>query len=252
MTNRVLRLKWLSGIEFINFDTKKLPVVGSRITTHENWAGKTDPVVYYVECVAANVLERPNKFTLRYSASRNTHLQEYDDLWGETFLEIDFEKNKATAEWRTERKSKFSGWATSCSFIDGPLYAAIEREQISRIKRKQGRFREILLGRYKKCCLTLEAFQPVLEAAHIVDASLSGGYGVDNGLLMRADFHALFDKGIVNIDAAGKVTCDPSLPEKYRREVKVERLSHDVFEIVKDALTDREKLRKTRKKALKK
>lgn len=244
MAIRVLSLQWLSGFEFITFDTDKLPAVGTQMTTQEIWAGKIEPVTYNVDCIAAKKSDKGYTFTLRYSEIKNSVLNQSKDLWGDSILKVNFETGTATADWQDGlNREDFCGQASSCRFIDGPLYEAIEREQVSRIKRKQSQFRADMLSRHNKCCLTLEEFQPVLEAAHIVDACLGGGYGISNGLLMRADFHALFDKGFINIDAGGNVICEPSLPESYRNEIKVDRLSHDVLQLVKVSLMARAELR---------
>ena len=40
---------------------------------------------------------------------------------------------------------------------------------------------------------------PVLQAAHIRPVTKEGPHRVDNGLLLRADIHALFDQGYVTV-----------------------------------------------------
>ncbi|MGN6482463.1 HNH endonuclease [Luteibacter sp.] len=76
----------------------------------------------------------------------------------------------------------------------------------------QGPFRQGLLEAYDfKCAVTGCAVVEILEAAHIMP--YRGGYThrTDNGLLLRADIHTLFDKGMLWIDDGGFVQIDDRL-----------------------------------------
>ena len=63
----------------------------------------------------------------------------------------------------------------------------------------QGSFRFAVEQAYQQCAVTKEHSIPALEAAHIKPYSLGGFHQVNNGLLLRADIHKLFDKGYVTI-----------------------------------------------------
>ena len=64
----------------------------------------------------------------------------------------------------------------------------------------QGIFRVALNSAYEgACAVTGEHTWPVLEAAHIRPYGLEGTHEVDNGLLLRADVHKLFDAGYVTV-----------------------------------------------------
>jgi putative restriction endonuclease len=64
----------------------------------------------------------------------------------------------------------------------------------------QGSFRVIVTDAYeRRCALTNERTLPALDAAHIKPYSDSGGHRVENGLLLRRDLHALFDRGYVTV-----------------------------------------------------
>ena len=82
-----------------------------------------------------------------------------------------------------------------------------------RIRRGQGRFRANLLEKYgNKCVITGEGPEEVLEAVHIVPHSESGVNELENGLLMRADVHHLFDDELLFIDPDSKrIKMDGSL-----------------------------------------
>ncbi len=64
----------------------------------------------------------------------------------------------------------------------------------------QGSFRVLVTDAYdRRCALTNERTLPALDAAHIKPYSAEGTHRVDNGLLMRRDLHALFDRGYVTV-----------------------------------------------------
>lgn len=69
-------------------------------------------------------------------------------------------------------------------------------------RRGQPSFRKGLLEAYgQKCQITQSTGEPALEAAHIFPYSEGGEYTNDlrNGLLLRADIHALFDLGLIGV-----------------------------------------------------
>jgi len=64
----------------------------------------------------------------------------------------------------------------------------------------QGSFRVIVTDAYeRRCAITEEKTLPTLEAAHIKPFSLEGPHSVDNGILLRSDFHRLFDAGYATV-----------------------------------------------------
>lgn len=75
------------------------------------------------------------------------------------------------------------------------------KEQIIRPRIGQGAFKVLITDAYhRRCAITGEKTLPVLEAAHIKPYSQNGPHEINNGLLLRKDFHALFDRGYITID----------------------------------------------------
>jgi len=69
------------------------------------------------------------------------------------------------------------------------------------IREGQGIFRVQLLGAYDwRCAMTDCAVVEILEAAHIKPYLGRNTNRIDNGLLLRADIHTLFDKGLIWVD----------------------------------------------------
>lgn len=75
------------------------------------------------------------------------------------------------------------------------------KEQIIKPRIGQGAFKVLITDAYhRRCAITGEKTLPVLEAAHIKPYGLEGPHAVNNGLLLRRDFHRLFDRGYITID----------------------------------------------------
>lgn len=69
------------------------------------------------------------------------------------------------------------------------------------VRQGQQKFRNALKAAYQStCALTGCTVVEVLEAAHIIGYRGKETNHVQNGLLLRADIHALFDMGLVGID----------------------------------------------------
>jgi ribosomal protein L37AE/L43A len=72
---------------------------------------------------------------------------------------------------------------------------------LSKSRLGQQRFREEMLRRYgPRCAMTGSQPPETLEAAHIRSYSRSPRHDKDNGLLLRRDLHALFDRGLITVD----------------------------------------------------
>jgi len=92
--------------------------------------------------------------------------------------------------------------------VHGPAVSAPPRPEIPldwrerpvRQRLGQGAFRVLVTDVYdRRCAVTGEKALPVLQAAHIRPVTKEGPHRVDNGLLLRADIHALFDQGYVTV-----------------------------------------------------
>ena len=72
------------------------------------------------------------------------------------------------------------------------------RDQIKRIGQKE--FRLKIIKKYKRCIITQD-FADICEACHIVPYNECKSYNIDNGLLLTASLHKLFDNYMMTIDA---------------------------------------------------
>lgn len=80
----------------------------------------------------------------------------------------------------------------------------------------QGAFRVLVTDAYRRqCAVTGERTLPVLEAAHILPFAKQGPHHVSNGLLLRSDFHKLFDLGYVTVNPDLRVEISPRIKEEW-------------------------------------
>jgi len=64
----------------------------------------------------------------------------------------------------------------------------------------QGSFQAAVIDAYsRRCAFTGEKVLPALEAAYIRPYAEGGEHRVDNGLLLRRDVHALFERGYMTV-----------------------------------------------------
>jgi len=79
----------------------------------------------------------------------------------------------------------------------------------------QGTFRYALEQAYGRCAVTGEHSLPALDAAHIVPYGDGGDHALENGLLLRADVHRLFDRGYVTVTPDYEFRVSRRLREDY-------------------------------------
>ena len=90
------------------------------------------------------------------------------------------------------------------------------RESMTKHRLGQGAFRVVVTDAYqRRCAITGEKTLPVLEAAHIKPYAAEGPHSVNNGLLLKSDFHTLFDEGYITIDEDYRIDVSKRLHEDY-------------------------------------
>lgn len=89
-------------------------------------------------------------------------------------------------------------------------------EQIIKPRLGQGGFRVVVLEGYeRRCSVTGERTLPVLEAAHIQPYSEDGPHELSNGLLLRSDWHTLFDTGYITVTNDFKIEVSRRIKEEF-------------------------------------
>lgn len=99
---------------------------------------------------------------------------------------------------RTGEQFEASGMQAHPELVESPSGYGAPRLIQPRLG--QGTFRISVTDAYARACaVTGEHSLPALEAAHIRPFSESGPHEIRNGLLLRADFHRLFDQGYLTV-----------------------------------------------------
>ncbi len=87
------------------------------------------------------------------------------------------------------------------------------------MRRGQAEFRRILMDAYNlECAVTGTAVSPILEAAHIYPYDGPETNVLQNGILLRADWHTLFDLGFWSLDDDYRIIVAPGVTAvEYRK-----------------------------------
>jgi putative restriction endonuclease len=97
----------------------------------------------------------------------------------------------------------------------------------------QSSFRVLVTDAYqRRCAITGERTLLALEAAHIVPYSGEGGHDVQNGLLLRADFHRLFDAGLVSVTSDLRIKISKRIKEEWFNGQAYYRLDNNKLSVV--------------------
>jgi len=90
------------------------------------------------------------------------------------------------------------------------------KETTIRPRLGQRAFRILVTDAYARACaITEEHSLPVLEAAHIKPFYEEGPHAVFNGLLLRSDFHRLFDRGYITITPEYRIEVSRRLKDEF-------------------------------------
>lgn len=100
----------------------------------------------------------------------------------------------------------------------------------------QSSFRLLVIDAYKRrCAITGESTLEVLEAAHIVPYANDGGdHEITNGMLLRSDFHRLFDRGLVSVKPDYTIKISPRIRESYFNGKAYYRLDNQRLQVLPD------------------
>jgi putative restriction endonuclease len=103
----------------------------------------------------------------------------------------------------------------------------------------QASFRVLVTDAYKRrCAMTGENTLIALEAAHILPYAREGQHEVNNGLLLRADFHRLFDVGLLTVTPDFKIRVSPRIREAWFNGKVYYRLNDQPMAVLPDRQAD--------------
>lgn len=237
-----VQIKWLNSAETISLNMDHDPQDGDIIETYESRDGFDIPIKYITRVMSYARTDDKISIKLRYDPVDNPSLTEINDAWGFSTLAIDTKRAVAKATWQNDPPNSDYDGDGKATVSNTSLIEDLEFEKVIRRRRRQAKLREDLLGAKIKCCeLSKETALFALDAAHIIEVKNAGGYTAANGLLLRADIHRLFDRGILKIHNDGSLSLSEELSKdsRYRQEMAGWSVTGDTMKRIKDALARR-------------
>lgn len=166
----------------------------------------------------------------------NDNLKSEEKFWRELHKSRDADGNVRRILVKTEQALRdFVNWymildsdSEAVGSIGGSCPStASEKSQGERLRKlysvlarpEQAKFRKAIVERDgEKCALTRCEDRPALHAAHLKAVSDDGLDEAENGVILRADIHLLFDSGLLKFDVSGRVLISSDVKfEEYKK-----------------------------------
>lgn len=104
----------------------------------------------------------------------------------------------------------------------------------------QGGFQILVTDAYtRRCAITGERTLPALEAHHIRPFSEEGPHRTDNGLLLRSDWHRLFDEGYATLTNDHRVLVSRKIRDEFENGREYYAFDRQALTILPDQERDR-------------
>jgi putative restriction endonuclease len=150
----------------------------------------------------------------------NAVLNDDDNFLDLNDFDLEFANQVVTIKYYTE-DDPLSDFETTqelpASFVLLPTSSKkLRKARLVTERKGQGKFRAKLTTAYEsKCCITGEDTPELLEAAHIQPYIDENSNHVKNGLLLRVDFHKIYDSGLMFIDDEYVIQISPYVDSDY-------------------------------------
>ncbi len=232
-------IHWESADEYIKVDFDDLEVLKEVRTTLEWWRNAEKFVCYNTHSSVKKLRDGTKELTLIYNQQENLHIDPDDACWGlSTIRELESRAVNGTAKWEDFNNKKYNGVVGWERVTGGLIKKSRKRNLTSAFQREQAKFRSALLASDReRCVLTGEKTLDALEAAHIISVKDGGNEVLENGILLRADLHRLYDAGKFLIDpSSGKIVKIKDLSQSYRRLLSFACVAPQILNRVQPAL----------------
>jgi len=238
MIVRNILIDWTNSKERIPVDIQSPSQTKSVIYSIDSWHEDNSEHEYKIRTEVSKYNGK-TKIILKYLEEENPSFEEGEVHWGETTIVINDDKSEIVKiEWRcsdTPDLMEEKEW----ELIEEGLIGNKKSKSVSQIIRKeQGKFRRRLIAADVKCVITGESTKEALEAAHIIPAKNKGSEILENGILLRADIHRLYDANYFSINSKGAIVIEKNnrLSKAYQDLLKNKKLNKKTLERVKRAL----------------
>lgn len=215
MFTKGIEITWSSGTEYIQIDLEKLSTEISISTTYEWWPSVGQLVQYNTTSHITKQEDGAYVLNISYQHSNNQHLKKDDICWGVSTIVIVPNADGGSVSWVDTYSNEFNCTTTWTKL--GGLLRQKKRVTTTKAQREQAQFRAVLLSKDVCCAISGEATPKALEAAHIIPSKDGGAEVIENGILLRADLHKLFDDDQFYIMQDGRVVIAGKLSEDYKK-----------------------------------
>lgn len=223
----VVEIHWAYTTERVRVDLDSLQRGPEQIlNTIEYWPHENEVLGFSPRATYKSLLDGGHEVSLVYDEKEHPRLKEWDLLWGTSRIVLSNDYTWASAEWAGEpRNSKYDGVAKSCEvFRERPSEI---KSRMSKVRVAQQIFKNSLLKLGQHCEISGETLLAVIDAAHIHDVQDGGPDLPENGILLRADLHRLFDKGYFSIRGDGSISVHKKTPSAYADELRDKSLCEE-------------------------
>ncbi|MDO9583747.1 MAG: HNH endonuclease signature motif containing protein [Desulfomicrobium sp.] len=184
---------WEPSTEYVQFDINNMEASPVVSITREWWPMHKKFVQYNTTSHLKYLGDGSFQLEILYISSNNTHINVDDARWGVSKIHIIPNSEYGEATWEDSDDSDYNG--TVNWTIAGGLRKKPVLQTYTKLQRNQDMFRKALLECDKYCVLSGESTTDALEAAHIIPSKNGGAEVIENGILLRADIHRLYDCG---------------------------------------------------------
>lgn len=254
----VIKVQWDGVEERIRLDYSPEGALEA-VYSSEDWKDVVGVVQYTPR--SRSVVGDGRQYSVELEYVHDDHARLCDGVldkvyWGTTQLSFRFVDGKPTM---SEKDVYWKGNGSYSEDLNGPPGSvSIERVEPSKLKDAsvkvrlgQKSFKEKLRGLEKQpcCAISGEMMEELLDAVHIIAVADGGSDEVENGLLLRADIHRLFDAGIfeINLDGSLKMKHSGKLSKSYRDSFKAwstQKISEDVMRRIGNSLKKKKQMSK--------
>lgn len=235
----VVEIRWYYTIERVRLDLASLQSAPAQVLdTFEYWPDEDETLNFRPQATYRNLANGDHEIKLLYLRKEHQQWEGWDLLWGTSRIVVSEDCTDASAEWAGDPvNSKYDGKAKSCILI--PEQPSATKAQMGKVRVAQQIFKNSLLRFGGKCEISGETLAAVIDAAHIHDVQDGGADLPENGILLRADLHRLFDKGYFSIRDDGSISVHKKAPRTYARDLQGKRLSDATFRRIAPYLAKR-------------
>lgn len=225
----VVEIHWSYTTERVRLDLASLQSEPKQtLDTFEYWPDENETLNFRPQATYRHLANGDHEIKLLYLKKEHQEWDGWDLLWGTSRIVVSEDCADVSAKWAGHPvNSKYDGEAESCTlFLEK---ASVTKAQMGKVRVAQQGFKNSLRKFGGQCEVSGETLAAVLDAAHIHDVQDGGSDLPENGILLRADLHRLFDKGYFSIRNDGSISVHKKLPQAYAEDLQGKSLSEATF-----------------------